>query len=331
MMTGLDHKRSDLSVREKFAVTKAGAGKILMDFKAGGAVGCVVLSTCNRMELYAALNNDSGLRLSETLCAALGIDYHEYGSHLMEREGDGVIEHLCRVACGIDSRIMGDDQIITQVREALEMSRGQQCTDSYIETMFNLSIHAAKVIKTKVFVNSLRTSTVPEHTVEKLKTMLSLSGQNALVIGSGRIGRQVCELLVRENVNVTVTLRSHNKNIINIPDNVNTVSYDERYKALEKSDIVISATSSPHITVFQKELVVLKRLPKIIVDLAVPRDVEQSVGNIDGVTLLTIDDISGDGQRLSQESIMMTENIIAEHVAKYNKWCSFKERNKCLN
>jgi len=323
-MTGIDHKNSDLSVREKFAATKSVAEKILAFIMGNGAGGCVVLSTCNRTELYATVHNDCNLKPSEALCAALGVDFNEYGSRLTERTCDDVMKHLCRVACGINSQIMGDDQIITQVREALESSRGQRCTDSYIETMFNLSIHAAKIIKTKIFIDSLKTSTVPEHTVKKLKTMCRLSDKNALVIGSGRIGRQVCELLIRENVKVTMTLRSHNKNIIQIPDNVNAISYDERYKALERSDIVISATASPHITVSMNELTALRQLPKIIVDLAVPRDVESSIGNINGVTLLTIDDISGGRQSLPQESIIMVEDIIAGHIAKYKKWCLYK-------
>jgi len=326
MMTGIDHKRSALSVRERFAVTKAKAGKALADVKDGGISGCVILSTCNRMELYASIRDDGDFMLSKILCSALGIDFSEYNSHLTEREGDRVIEHLCRVASGLDSQIMGDDQIITQVREALELSRGQKCTDNYIETLFNLSIHAAKAIKTKIFINSLGTSAVPEKTVEKIKTMCRLSDRNALVIGSGRIGRQICDLLIRDGVNVTVTLRSHKSGgSVHINDKANLIDYDERYSVLEKVDIAVSATTSPHITVSKNELTALKRIPELIVDLAVPRDVESSVKDINGVTLLTIDDISGDGQRLSPESISMAESIIAEHIERYNRW---KER--CL-
>jgi len=324
-MTGLDHKRSGISVRELFAVTRAKAGKIAAGIKAGGAGGCVVLSTCNRTELYATIPEDADFAPSEALCAALNIDFSEYGPHLTERTGDAVMEHLCRVACGLNSQIIGDDQIITQVREALELSRSLHCTDSYIETMFNLSIRTAKVVKTEIFINSLKTSTVPEHTVDKLKSMQNLSGQNALVIGNGRIGRQVCELLTRENTNVTVTLRSHNRNNVKIPDNVDTINYEERYKIVEKSNIVISATTSPHITVSKNELISLRKLPTIFVDLAVPRDIEPSVGGINGVTLLTIDDISSNGQHLPPESVLQAENIIAEHIAKYNKWYLYKK------
>jgi glutamyl-tRNA reductase len=266
------------------------------------------------------------LSLSERFCAVLGIDYSEYGARLTERTGDGVIEHLCRVASGLESLIMGDDQIITQVREALEFSRNRHCTDGYMETVFNLSVHAAKAVKTKVFVDSLRTSAVPEHAVEKLKTMRGLSGKNALVIGGGRIGRRVCELLIRENMNVTVTLRSHSRGAFNIAGNVNTVNYDERYGALEKADVAVSATSSPHTTISTNEIAALRRLPAIIADLAVPRDVEPSVGGLDGVTLLTIDDISGDGRRLPPESALAAESVIAEHVARYNRWRLRKEK-----
>jgi len=326
MMTGLDHKRSNLSVREKFAATKAKTEKTLADFRDAGVGGCVILSTCNRMELYAAIPNGGRLPLSEMLCAALSIDFSEYGSHLTERAGDGVMEHLCRVAGGLDSQIIGDDRIITQVREALEFSRGRKCADSHIEKMFNLSIHAAKLIKTKALINSLGTSSVPEKTVEKIKTMRDLSGRNALVIGGGRIGRQVCDLLIREGMNVTVTQRSRKRGGgVHINNKADVIDYDERYRAVEKANIAISATASPHLTLLQSEISVLKQLPEIIVDLAVPRDVEPSVGGINGVALLTIDDISDDGRSLSAEHVLMTESIIAEHVERYNRW-----KKRCL-
>jgi len=328
-MTGLDYKCSNLSIREQFAVTKEIIGKILAGFKDKGAGGCVVISTCNRMELYTSIQEACNLQLSKILCATLSKDFSEYGAYFMEREGEQVMEHLCRVASGLDSQIMGDDQIITQVREALELSRNQNCTDGYIETMFNMSIHAAKAIKTKVLANSLGTSSVPGKTVEKIKTMRNLAGQNALVIGNGRIGRMVSELLLRENMNVTVTLRSHKRDTVQIPEQANVISYDERYKEIEKADIAVSATASPHLTLSKNEMSKLKQLPKIIVDLAVPRDVEPSIKSLPGVTLLTIDDISGGERHLPPESISITESIIAEHIAKYKQWLLFKEnKNK---
>jgi glutamyl-tRNA reductase len=325
-MTGLDHKRTGLNIREKFAVTKEKTKRMLEDLKDSGNIsGCLILSTCNRTELYTSVPDGIYFSPSQKLCNALGLDLTEYQPYLTERTGPHVMEHLCRVASGLDSQITGDDQIITQVREALELSRGQNCTDSFLETMFNLSIHSAKVIKTNVLSGTPGASSVPEKTVEKLKTMCHLADKNALVIGSGKIGRLVAELLILENVRVTITLRSHKKGVFQIPDKAGAISYDERYRAVEKADIVISATTSPHLTLLYNEMSALKKRPKIIVDLAVPRDVEPSIKGLSGVILLTIDDISGETRFLPPESVSLIESVIGEHIAKYRQWVEFKE------
>jgi glutamyl-tRNA reductase len=329
-MTGLDHKRADVGIREKFAVSKEKAVDILaLMMNEGAAAGCVIISTCNRTELYASIPDDScTFALSEKLCVALGVDFSEYGSCLIERTGDSAIKHLFLVASGLDSQILGDDQIITQVREALELSRRQKCADSFLETLFRLSIQAAKAIKTNVFSNFLSSSSVPSKTVEKLQTISSLAGKNALVIGSGKIGRLVAELLIRENMNVAITRRTHKKDNFKAPYRAHTVSYDIRYKIMENADIVISATKSPHTTITFDAVSRLKQAPKIIVDLAVPRDVEPSIKNLNNITLLTIDDITGGENLLPPERFSMVENIINEHMAKYYKWLSYNRKQR---
>jgi glutamyl-tRNA reductase len=324
-MTGLDYKRASLGIREDFALTKEKTRQILMAVKENGATGgYVIISTCNRTEFYASIPDGECFLPSKTLCAALGVDFIEYEPYFTERIGDCVMEHLCRTASGLESQIMGDDQIITQVREALELSREQNCADSYLETIFRLSIQAAKVIKTNILSNSLKNSSVPGKMVEKLKAMCPLAGRNAVVIGSGRIGRAVAELLIRENVNVTVTLRTHKKGDLQTPDKADTISYGERYQAIEKADIVVSATTSPHLTISLHEMSALKQWPKLFIDLAVPRDIESSVRDLDGITLLTIDDISGGDRALPPESVAMIESIIEEHISKYRQWLAFK-------
>jgi glutamyl-tRNA reductase len=138
------------------------------------------------------------------------------------------------------------------------------------------------------------------------------------------MGRLVAELLINENANVTVTLRERKKGVIQIPKGAETISYNERYKAIERADIVVSATASPHFTLCYKELSHLTWLPSIMVDLAVPRDIEPSVNEISGLTLLTIDDISGESRVLLPESILMIDGIIREHIKKYHHWLTFK-------
>jgi len=311
---GLNHKTASLDVREQFALTKEKTRQILASIKESDVVGgCVIVSTCNRTELYASVLNGNAFEPTKVLCNALGKNFSDFKSYFTERTDEQAIEHLCRVAAGLDSQIIGDDQIITQVREALELSRAQNSTDSYIETMFRLAIQAAKVIKTNV---NFKLDSVPSKTVEKLKPV---TGKNIVVIGNGWMGRLVAELLIAENANVTITLRENKKGYVQIPDGANTINYNDRYKAIEKADIVISATTSPHFTIHRKEL----KSPHIIVDLAVPRDVEPSVKEIPGLVLFTIDDISGDSRVIPPD----VDNIIGEHIKKYYHWFEFKREN----
>ena len=324
-MTGLDHKLATLNVREKFAITKEKTQQILMSVINSGLVGgCVIISTCNRTEFYASVPKDSLFEPSKVLCNALNRCLSDFKHFFTERTDDLAIEHLCRVASGLDSQILGDDQIITQVREALELSRKQRCTDSYIETMFNIAVQGAKAVKTNFILKTLGTDSVPGKTVAKLKTICQLAGQRAVVIGNGQMGRLVSELLIHEGVNVMVTLREYKKGVVQVPNRVSTIGYNDRYKAIEQTDIVISATTSPHYTLCRNELTGLKQIPKIIVDLAVPRDVEPSVQEIPGIILLTIDDISGESRTLPLDSILMIDKIIGKHIEKYYRWYMYK-------
>ena len=325
IMTGLDHKKAELDVREKFALTKERTGRTLASIKSRENIGgFVIISTCNRTELYASVSDGGIFEPTRTLCETLDKNVSDYGRYFTEKTGGRAMEHLCRVASGLDSQITGDDQIITQVREALEFSRGHNCTDGYIETMFGTAIKAAKTIKTNVILKTFGTGSVPEKAVEKLKGICVLAGRSAVVIGNGQMGRLTSELLIREGVNVTVTLREYKKGIIQVTDRADTVSYGERYKAVEKADIVVSATASPHFTLCLNDLKKLGRLPEIFVDLAVPRDIEPSVGEIPGLTLLTIDDISGESRVPPPESMLKIDEIIAGHIDKYNRWLTFK-------
>ena len=327
IMAGLDHNRSDIEVREKFALTKERTGKILSSVKESGLVGgCVIITTCNRTEFYASVPADALYEPSKTLCEMLNRDYFEYKQFFTERADRQAIDHLCRVASGLDSQIIGDDQIITQVREALELSRERGCTDGYIETMFKTAIQAAKKVKTNVILKTLGIDSVPDKAVAKLKTICPLAGWSAVVIGNGQTGRLVSQLLIHENVNVTVTLRQYKKGAIQVPKGANTILYSERYGAIGHADIVVSATTSPHFTLTYGELCKLEHIPGIIVDLAVPRDAEPSIGGIPGVALLTIDDIAGDESRkIPPKSAKEIDSIISKHIEQYYRWFAFKE------
>ena len=324
-MTGLDHKQAGLETREEFAVTKEKSGRLVLSLIENCALGgCVLINTCNRTELYVSVPDGVNFEPTKKLCGVLNKDYTKFGSLFTERTEGNVIEYLCRVASGLESQILGDDQVITQVREALEFSRGQGCTDRYLETMFKLAIKAAKDIKTNVIIKTLGTGSIPEKAVEKLKEIYSLTGKKAVVIGNGKMGRLVSELLISEGVRVVVTLREYHKGVIVVPNHAETVGYTERYRAIEEADLVVSATTSPHYTLCLNELKGLSKLPEIIVDLAVPRDAEPSISTIPGISLLTIDDISEEGRFIPEDNKRQTDRIIGDCVERYYRWLAYK-------
>ncbi|MCL2046075.1 MAG: glutamyl-tRNA reductase [Oscillospiraceae bacterium] len=325
MMTGLDHTRADLSIRERFAVSKEKTLETVQTIVDSGIVSAsVIISTCNRTELYASVPLESEPILSRILCEALERNYSEYEGYFMDKSEDQALEHLCRVASGLDSQIIGDDQIITQAREAIELSRELGCTDSYVEKMFNQAIAAAKAIKTKVILRTLGVDSVPAAAVDTLLSMMPLLGKKALVIGNGQMGRLVAQLLVAQGASVTMTLRQYKKGEIVVPDGADTVLYSERYPIIEKADIVVSATSSPHYTIYREELDKLDRLPTIFIDIAVPRDIEPSIDNLDETKVLTVDNIASKSRELPKESQELIDEIIKEHTEKYNDWHKYK-------
>jgi glutamyl-tRNA reductase len=329
-MTGLDHSRAEIDIREAFAVTKEKTREILETIRdsgkaGGGPGGCVILSTCNRTEFYASVPERCAFDPAKALCGALDRDHAQYARYFAEKKDGDVMRHLCRVASGLDSQIIGDDQIITQAREAAELSRASSCADSYLETLFRLAIQGAKAIKTRVILPSLGAGSAPAKAAERLKAMEPLAGREALVIGNGQMGRLMAELLLREGTRVTVTLREYKKGLIHVPDGAGAVSYSERYQAAERADIVISATASPHFTLTRDRLAGLARLPSVFVDLAVPRDLEPSVSGLPGVTLLTIEDLAGEGRGIPPECAPAIDGIVEEFVERYRQWQSYKE------
>ncbi|MDR2957230.1 MAG: precorrin-3B C(17)-methyltransferase [Coriobacteriales bacterium] len=327
-MTGLDYTRADLDTRSRFAVTKEQSQRLITALVANQPIaGAVLISTCNRTELYVSIPDDAPTDLSPTalLCEMVEQDYTACQGYFVERENDLAISHLSRVAAGLDSQILGDDQIITQTREALELARELGTADSYLETFFRQAISAAKAIKTNVIMKALGAASVPLETIKTLKTLTAFAGKKAVVIGNGVIGRSVAELLINEGVSVTVTLRQYHRGAVQVPAGAATIGYIDRYQAIDGADIVVSATTSNHYTLRTDELTNLISKPHIIIDLAVPRDVEPTIDDLGEVRLLTVDDIAAESQQLSAESLATVAAIIDEHANKYLAWKKNKE------
>lgn len=323
-MLGIDHNHASIEEREIFSLTKNKTVEFLEILKEVKEIlGCVIISTCNRLELWLSISENFNGAIYDVLCKFKNIDGSQYKDCFVERRGYEAVEHLFYLACGLKSRIIGEDQILTQVKEALELSRENYCTNNVIETLFRMAITSAKKIKTEVHLEVVNSS-IAHHVVHKLYTANNIEfyGKKCLVIGNGKIGKLTATKLMEEGANVTVTIRQYKSGVIEIPIGCNRINYGERYNQIEDYDIIISATASPNITLTYEHMKLKKfKKPVLIIDLAVPRDVDSEVGKLKNITLYDIDHFQVDTQsEKMKEQLLVIQNIIKTQIDEFELW-----------
>ncbi len=325
VMSGLEHSLVSIDLRERLSFTKLQAEETLRKIRSFPQVsGCVLISTCNRTELYLSCTADANP--GQLLCEAAGEEYGPYQTAFVTRAGEDAIHHLMEVAAGLRSRIWGEDQIISQVKGAITMAREVKATDPILETLFRSAISAGKEVRTQVHLTALPTSAA-SMAVELLeKKLTTLKGKRAIVIGNGEMGRLSASLLQKAGCNVKVTLRSYRHGETVVPPGCGVVSYDERYQHMDGIDLLISATTSPHYTVTASHIAALSTPPSILVDLAIPRDIEPEVGKMEGVTLYNVDDLGNCGENRTVPPEV--SEILKAHKEQFYRWLNYKD---CLS
>ena len=290
-MIGIDHSLAEIGVREKFSFTKSPAAVLMKKWKSyRGINGVVLLSTCNRMEIY--VNSEEGIYdYCKLLCEEKGVDEAEYRSFFRLRDGEEAVRHLFEMTAGLRSLIVGEDQILGQVKEALSCAREEYAADRVLEVLFRQAVTTAKEIKTNVLLAKTDRSSANEAIACLKKKDMTLAGKKCLVIGNGVIGRLTAQTLLEEGADVTVTVRQYHRGIVDIPAGAARIDYGKRYEVLPDCDYVFSATSSPNLTVTKAALEECGlRRRQIFVDLAVPRDMEPEIREISSITLYDLDD-----------------------------------------
>jgi glutamyl-tRNA reductase len=321
-MASLDYHLADLTMRERFSFTAPSAADEMVRIRAlPGVTGAVLLATCNRTELFLSLSDESGPDPAALLAESAGYAPEACREYLVEASDLDAVRHLMEVACGLQSMILCEDQIITQVRAAAARARALHTSSPVLETMFRFAVTAAKKAKTAVQIKAVPRSSA-DRAVELLRQhFASLSGRRGLVIGNGEMGRLCAEKLAELGCDTAVTLRSYHRGQTIVPFGCRTVPYEARAQAMELVDFVVSATVSPHYTVSRDMVEKLTRRPEIFIDLALPRDIDPAVAAC-GVTCLNIDDmVTAAEQRLqSADGIARIEAIIDGQLEQFRQW-----------
>ena len=315
VMSGLDCHRASIALRERLAFSQQEVRELLVWLRhQPGVEGCVLLSTCNRTELYFSGETDTPWRL---LCRGAGVPEAELEPYFTTRTGTDAARHLMEVACGLHSQILGEDQIITQVRTAMELSQEEKTADPVLAALFRRAVTAGKRARTEVHV-ARGVPSMGTRCREILQRELGeLAGKKVLVIGNGQMGRLAAELLHEAGARVQVTLRSYRHGETVVPAGCGTVPYEDRLEAMEGMDALVSATASPHYTLTMAQLETVAHPPRVAVDLAVPRDIDPACA----ARMRCFDtDSLGAGGPGSQEELAAMETIAGEELEKFQQW-----------
>lgn len=278
----------------------------------------VLLCTCCRTELYITGSSDEAVRLLSELS---GIPEGRVRGYSMQFDGESAVRHLFRVASGIDSAIVGEDEVLGQLKNAFAFSADRIRLSDRMNIIFQSAVTTAKRIKTQT---ALSKTSVSHATLAAKMAAHSVPEPVVMLIGaSGSTGTSLLKnLLSYRNVKVLATMRSHSGAVV-LPDDpaLTVVPYERRYEYISGCDCVISATTSPH-TVITAERLATPVKPQLFIDLAIPRDIDPAAADIPGVTLRSVDyfrDLAADNDQLKQDSVEQAKQMIAEDIDELKK------------
>lgn len=322
-MIGIDYGKASVDVRAQFSFTKKNAVQAMERLKKmPGVYGCIILSTCNRMELWASLQEEWEGSLYGFLCEEKDKRPEDFQKYFVQRTEREAVEHLFYLTSGLKSQILAEDQIITQVKDALALSREAYCTDNVLEVLFRTAVTAAKKVKTEVSFSRGNVSVIHQ-AIEKLKAQgFPLQGKNCMVIGNGEMGRVAALALKEAGADVTVTVRQYRSGVVNIPQGCQRINYGDRMEFLPQCDLVVSATASPNLTITKEGLEEAGISGSLVlIDLAVPRDIDPLAGTLGNVRLYDIDSFKIDAVSPKlQESLERAGAILGEQMEDFYSW-----------
>ncbi|GAA1656083.1 glutamyl-tRNA reductase [Fodinicola feengrottensis] len=331
LVVGLSHHTASVDLLERAVVGTADRPALIQDLLAGANVGeVVVLSTCNRVELYAAVSSfHGGLHdVGSVLAGRLGVDVADLAESLYVHYADDAVQHLFEAVGGLDSMVVGESQILGQIRTAYNAAAELGAPGRLLHELMQQALRVGKRVHTETGIDRAGQSVVSLALKVGAAATRPLEGASALVIGAGSMGALVAATLSRSGVqSLTVANRSgiraarlaRSQDEDAVP--IQVVRFDELGTALKQADIVVSATASTA-TVLTVETLGDAR-PQLIIDLAVPRDVDPRVGELDGVHLIDIASLGSQAHSDAvavQDEVTAARAIVVEEVAAFLAW-----------
>jgi glutamyl-tRNA reductase len=324
LLTGLSHKTAPIQVREKLAISEAEIPRALQELQRQGAAEVVILSTCNRVEFAVSTpDHISPDALVSQFLEDWHIPAHALDTHLYRFESRDAIQHIFRVAASLDSMVVGEPQILGQMKTAYAAARTEGTVGGLLETVMTRAFGVAKRVRSETGIGQMAVS-VSYAAVELAKERFgSLNGQSVMIIGSGKMGELAAKHLRRsgaKKIFVTNRTRSRAEEMARLFDG-RVVEYSAFPDMLHQADIVIASSGAPNYILtrddMQRVIAERRNKPMFLIDIAVPRNIDPAVNEIDNVFLYDVDDLAGvvnANMREREKQAGLAEAIVAEEV-----------------
>lgn len=319
---GLSYKKADAETRGKFSLSLETKTTLLEQAKRENIESLIVTSTCNRTEIYGFAEHP--FQLIKLICENSRGTVEEFQEVGFVYKNQEAINHMFRVGTGLDSQILGDFEIISQLKTSFNDSKSLGLINTFLDRLINSVIQASKKIKNETEISSGATSVSFASVQYIIKNVENIGNKNILLFGTGKIGRNTCENLVKHTKNDHITLINRTKNKAEkLAGKLNLIvkDYADLHLELQNADVVVVATGAQNPTI-DKAILNLKK-PLLILDLSIPKNVHANVTDLDNVTLIHIDHLSqmtDDTLERRKQHIPAAEAIIEDIKLEFNTW-----------
>ncbi len=321
-VAGINYRKSDAGIRGDFAVSADQYASLLQKAGRAGISELFVLSTCNRTEIYG-LTKDVNL-LVNLLCGETTGDAGTFLQLCYIKQGNEAIEHIFSVGAGLDSQILGDYEIVGQMKQAVKFAKEKGFVGAFTERLFNTVLQSSKAIKNETALSG-GTISVSFAAIQFLKEQIADTANKKIVLlGTGKIGRNTCKNLLDylNTKNITLINRTDDKAIaLAVELGLQTAPYTDLEKEVAAADIVIVATNAEKAVITRQSL--LHSNPKVLVDLSIPNNIEPSAGSLEHITLANVDDLSLINDKTLQKrqaEVPKALIIIQKHILEFQEW-----------
>lgn len=324
---GVSYKKADANTRGKFSLSKENQKALLILAKEKGFQGVFVLSTCNRTEVSGFVERPC--QLIELLCEFSEGNIEEFAKISFVYKGQEAIQHLFRIGTGLESQILGDYEIVGQLRQSFKMAKALKTTNAYSERLINSVFQASKKVKNETKLSSGTTSVSYAAVQYIIKNLPNYNSKNILVFGLGKMGKHTCKNLAEYTQNKQVCLinRTEEKTTEFVKEHalIRKSVIANLSDEVAKADVLIVSTGADKPTITKQHINENKEI--LILDLSMPENVAKDVTDFEGISLVNVDELSkitDETLAIRQQEVPLAEKIIETHKVEFNDWLNHR-------